>query len=190
MFLVRESSNAKIGNAAATYAPIKATCPTSCPLRDKGCYAQGGNVGMNVRRLETTYAGLNGDTLATLEAAEIVDAAPTNRLPLRLHVSGDATTPYRARTLSDACKSWQAPVWAYTHAWRDVQRDNWGTVSVLASCETITAAKEALAAGYAAAYADASSCQGWQGLHPRWCPGYPVSEPNARREVHRLQAML
>jgi hypothetical protein len=39
MFLVLDSANAKIGLASATYAPIAQTCPSSCPLRDSGCYA-------------------------------------------------------------------------------------------------------------------------------------------------------
>jgi hypothetical protein len=39
-------------------------------------------------------------------------------------------------------------VWTYTHAWRTVPRSKWGSVSVLASCETIEDAKLALRRGY------------------------------------------
>lgn len=87
MFLVTHSKNTKIGNAAATYAPIKQTCPSSCPLRDRGCYAQGGHVGMQSNRLADLVDGMNGDTIAILEAAEIRDNSPSWPLPLRLHVS-------------------------------------------------------------------------------------------------------
>ena len=154
MFLVRDSGNEKLGVMSATYAPIRQTCPTSCPLRDgNGCYAEGGNVGLHMRRLQAAADGINGDTIALLEAAEIRDAAPhvPAGRPLRLHVSGDASTPFRARTLADAARAWRGPVYTYTHAWRDVPRASWGGVSVLASVESIADAKRALQAGYAPA---------------------------------------
>lgn len=154
MFLVKESNNVKVGKVSATYAPIAQTCPETCPLRGgNGCYAEGGNVGFQMRRLQRELAGLNGDTLAVLEANEISDAAtqvPQGR-PLRLHVSGDAATPKRVSTLATAARRWPGPVWTYTHAWRDVPREAWGGVSVLASCESTKAANEALDAGYAPA---------------------------------------
>jgi hypothetical protein len=154
MFLVRESGNAKIGLTAATYAPIAQTCPASCPLRNgNGCYAEVGNVGLHMRRLQADLAGLNGDTIAMLEASEIEHHARTipRGRPLRIHVSGDATTPFRASTLAQAARHWPGPVWTYTHAWRDVPRAAWGSVSVLASCETTAKVKEAQALGYATA---------------------------------------
>jgi hypothetical protein len=43
-------------------------------------------------------------------------------------------------------------VWTYTHAWRTVARASWGdAVSVLASVETVSDAREAMARSYAAA---------------------------------------
>lgn len=153
MFVVEKSENAKIGLAAATYLPIFATCSSTCPLLNNGCYAQGGNVGMNVRRLEREMSGLGGDVIAILEAGEIRDAAERvkDSRPLRLHVSGDAITEFRARMLADAARSWKGRVWSYTHAWRDVSRESWGGVSILASCERLEDAKKAMKAGYAAA---------------------------------------
>lgn len=153
MFLVESSDNAKIGFAAATYLPIESTCPASCPLKGNGCYAQNGHVLYQERRLAKEFASLNGDTLAMLEGAEIRDASRRIRdnRPLRLHVSGDAVTPFRAEQISSGASSWRGPVWAYTHAWRDVPRASWGKVSVLASCESVADAKRAMEAGYAAA---------------------------------------
>ncbi len=141
MFLVTDSKNSKIGLAAATYAPIAQTCPDTCPLKANGCYAQGGNVGMHVRRLERATDGLNGDTAAMLEAAQIKDAKIRDDRPLRIHVSGDAITDFRARTISEAARSWRGKVWSYTHAWREVARSSWNNVSVLASCESLPQAK-------------------------------------------------
>lgn len=153
MYAVLHSKNSKVGDVAATYAPISKTCPVSCPLRDNGCYAQGGNVGFKVARTEEYSTGLNGDTVATLEGDEIADMArhaPTNHA-LRIHVSGDATTDYRAAQMARGAARWPGKVWSYTHAWRDVARESWGRVSVLASCETLAQVILAQAKGYAAA---------------------------------------
>ena len=43
-------------------------------------------------------------------------------------------------------------VFTYTHSWRDIPRETWGVkISVLASCETVPQALEAMGRGYAAA---------------------------------------
>jgi hypothetical protein len=153
MYAVLHSHNSKVGDVAATYAPISMTCPTSCPLRDNGCYAQSGNVGFKVRRTEEYSAGLNGDTVATLEGDEIADMArhaPKGHA-LRIHVSGDATTDYRARQMARGASVWNGPVWSYTHAWATVARESWGRVSVLASCESVSQVILAAWRGFAAA---------------------------------------
>jgi len=156
VFLVLNSQNVKVGDVSATYAPIDATCPASCPLKEAGCYAKTGNVGFQVRRLEREFAGLNGDTLAELEASEIESQGKRLKSegiskPLRIHVSGDATSDRRASALGRAAAHWPGPVWSYTHAWRDVSRASWGRVSVLASVETLSDATKALSRGFAPA---------------------------------------
>ncbi len=152
-FLVMHSRNEKVGDVAATYAPISQTCPESCPLKGNGCYAQSGNVGFAVNRLERQLDGANGDTVAVLEGDEIADAsrhAPPGH-PLRIHVSGDSITPFRAAQQARGAARWPGPVWSYTHAWGSVPRASWGRVSVLASCETLAGAQLAMALGYAVA---------------------------------------
>lgn len=155
MLLTLKSSNAKLGGAATTYAPIANSCPTSCPFMGSGCYGQNGPVAIHGARLEATFAGLSADTVAMWEAGEIRDAAHMLRkrrqtMPLRLHTFGDCRTPFAALQVSDAAEYWPGAVWTYTHAWRDVERWNWGKVSVLASCEGLDGAREAMALGYAA----------------------------------------
>ena len=89
---VSSSGNAKIGDADATYLSIKATCPSSCGLRDRGCYAQVGNVAMHVRRIEAEVAPQVDVNQAEVDA---IDAAtPHPQRPLRLHVSGDRRQGY------------------------------------------------------------------------------------------------
>lgn len=153
MYAVLHSKNSKVGDVAATYAPISKTCPVSCPLRDNGCYAQGGNVGFKVRRTEEYSDGLDGDTVAILEGDEIADMArhaPAGHA-LRVHVSGDATSDFRASHMARGARHWPGKVWSYTHAWPSVARESWGAVSVLASCETLAQVILAQAKGYAAA---------------------------------------
>lgn len=151
MFLVLDSKNSKIGPCAATYLPIAQTCPASCPLKGNGCYAESGRVSFTERR--NRLPDVNGDTIAILEADEIRDNAHRvpRGWPLRLHVSGDAATPFRASTVAAAARTWRGPVWAYTHAWRDVPRVAWNGVSVLASGESLADARRALSEGYAPA---------------------------------------
>ena len=158
MYAVLHSKNSKAGDVAATYAPIAQTCPVSCPLRNNGCYAQSGNVGFKVRRTEEYSEGMNGDTVATLEGDEIADMAahaPASHA-MRIHVSGDATSDYRAQQMARGAHVWAGPVWSYTHAWPEVARKSWGRVSVLASCETLSQVILAAAKGYAAALVVAS----------------------------------
>lgn len=152
-FGIMHSRNDKVGDVAATYAPIAQTCPVSCPLRDSGCYAQSGNVGFQVRRLERTLDGLNGDTCAVLEGDEIAHMAahaPEGHA-MRIHVSGDATSDFRAQQMARGAAAWKGPIWSYTHAWRDVSRTSWGRVSILASCERIEQVVAAAWRGYASA---------------------------------------
>ena len=40
---------------------------------------------------------------------------------------------------------------SFTHAWRDVNRESWGKVSILASCETSDGVRKAQERGYATA---------------------------------------
>lgn len=155
-YLTLKSGNAKIGEMSATYLPIKQTCPAACPLKGAGCYAQGGNVGMIQRKKErhADEHGLRALALVKAEAAEIRAAGPSaGGRALRLHVSGDARTDASARALRNAREHWNGPVYTYTHAWRTVARMSWGRVSVLASCESLAEAANALERGYAPAMA-------------------------------------
>jgi len=149
MFIVLNSSNSKIGNIAATYLPIKSTCPSTCALKDNGCYAQIGNVGFQVRRLERLTEGKKAYDIIRAEAREIIAKGKlANGKTLRLHVSGDARTDKSAKLLAKAANYWDGKVYTYTHAWRSVNRESWGAISVLASCENIEDAKAALKRGY------------------------------------------
>lgn len=168
---VETTENRKTGPVSVTHVS-QASCPRSCPLFDNGCYAEVGPQGFITSRLNDSDV-TRPDVIARQEA-EAIDSLTGDR-PLRLHVVGDCRTPAAARIVAAACERykqrsnpWKAPrptplmralghppaeqdVWTYTHAWRDVERTDWGSVSVLASCETAAQAEEAHARGYAVA---------------------------------------
>lgn len=150
------SANAKLGDAATTYA-AQASCPSACVFRDGGgCYAESGQVGKFVTDPLNRAAGDPTPVEVANAEAEAIDALPqgTGR-PLRLHTVGDSPTDECARIVAAAGERYMArgggPVWTYTHAWRDVSRASWGPVSVLASCETAQDVLEAQERGYATA---------------------------------------
>jgi hypothetical protein len=171
--LALRSANGKTGLAAVTYTSIAATCPKSCALQGEGCYAQGGRAAMLVRQLDDQA----GNALATARAEaalirENAKKAPAG-YPLRLHASGDCKSEATARTVSDAAQDWPGPVWTYTHAWRDVDRKAWGSVSVLASIEDTRDGREALKAGYAPAvvvHEHPRDGRAWHANGVRWIP--------------------
>src|SRR5206468_1103992 len=128
-FAVETSDNAKLGLVSATYAS-QASCPRSCPFRGHGCYAEGGLVGFQTRRLNRTRS--RGPADVARAEARAIDGLTGDRL-LRLHVVGDAPTPTAARTLSAALRRYAArgmmprhgkKAWTYTHAWRAVARSD------------------------------------------------------------------
>lgn len=151
------SQNEKLGAAAATYA-AQESCPRSCPFLDGGgCYAETGAVGSFVTRplnVSAARAGSGPRAVALAEARAIDALRPSSGRPLRLHTVGDCSTPAAARVVSRAAGRWRerggGPVWTYTHAWRQVPRESWGDVSVLASCEDGAGVREAWGRGYAA----------------------------------------
>lgn len=158
---VEKSQDVKVGKVSATYAAMQ-SCPAACPLYDAGCYGQQGNVNLHAQRVAPFGEGLSPEQIAAIEADAIGDL--TGRLPLRLHVVGDAKTDGAAKLLAEAAARHTAkhgqPAWAYTHGWMEdednpewgkVKRESWGTVSILASVHTVQDAKEQMAQGYGAA---------------------------------------
>jgi len=167
-FLTEKSKNNKIagkGKVAATYAATNLTCPTSCALRQDGCYAETGMVAIHTNRLnEGVTDGMRPEVAARQELHAIVQAFAGGPIPqdgtkggrdLRLHVAGDARTRKAVKLLAKGAASWLArgggSVWSYTHAWKTVPRSDWKHVSVLASLEDPALANAARAQGYAPA---------------------------------------
>jgi hypothetical protein len=159
---VEGSDNRKISGddkVDATYASIKATCPDTCSLKNAGCYAQESYVGMTVRKLNKKARQHSPLKLARAEAQTINASYRGGPVPqdraLRIHVSGDSRTKKGTRLISKAVSKWKArgggDVWSYTHAHSHVPRKEWGSVSILASVDSIEQVEGARKQGYAPA---------------------------------------
>jgi hypothetical protein len=148
---VERSETSKLGLTHATYASQR-SCPSDCAFMGNGCYAEGGPTGIHTRRLNNAAVHATPLEVAEAEAAAIDTLSGT--LDLRIHVVGDCTTSKAADLVSSAALRRirrSRRIWSYTHAWRDVEREAWQDVSVLASCERPEQAIEALDKGWAAA---------------------------------------
>lgn len=145
---VEKSGNEKVGKISITYAS-QVTCPSTCPLKDAGCYAELGRIGMITSKLnQSTMTAIE---VAHAEAEQIRELAKVSIRPLRLHGVGDCSTPESAEIVSEACLEYKGPVYSYTHAAATVPRSSWNNVSILASCETMEQVMEAQERGYATA---------------------------------------
>lgn len=160
--------------ACSTYVSIRSTCSDVCGFKSGGCYVRAGFTAPLAERLDATAVGLTDVEVARNEAW-LIDSAfarrphrgamrKFTRIPqdgarggrdLRLHVGGDCLTEAGARLLAAAAKRWRhrggGAVWTYTHSWRVIPRAAWGSISVLASCETPEHVVEARGRGYAPA---------------------------------------
>ena len=151
--VIANSGNTKLGpGMAATYTAFS-SCPETCPIRED-CYGRFGR--MVVKRtfgqMHLAGEGLTPDEIAQQEA-ELIRRLPAFS-PLRLHVVGDCKTAKAAEILAEAAEDYLnrggPAVFGYTHSWRDVPRNAWGRISILASCEGPQDCINALERGYAA----------------------------------------
>ncbi len=155
---VTKSGNRKLGDASTTHA-AQVSCPDSCIFKNGGgCYAERGPLGYFVlRNLNETAVTIEATALDVAHAeAEAIDKMDTViGRPLRLHTVGDCASDEAALLVSGAAERYMdrggGQAWTYTHAWKVVNRESWGRVSVLASCETDEEVREAKARGYATA---------------------------------------
>lgn len=159
---VSDSGNSKIMGSRkvdATYASIEASCPNSCSLKEKGCYAQLSFVGMQVRRLDTQAEGHSALQVARAEAKAIDESYRGGDVPkgrdLRIHVAGDSRTLAGTKLINHAVGRWKkrggGSAWSYTHAWKNIPRSEWNNVSILASVASVDEVAEARQQGYAPA---------------------------------------
>lgn len=155
---VSNSGNTKLLGSKkvdATYASIKASCPSSCLLKDAGCYAQNSFIGMYIAKLDKQSKGLSALHIAKEEARAIDTSKPPAGRDLRLHVSGDSKTIGGTKIINKSVIRWKAKgggdCWTYTHAWKSVPRHIWSHVSVLASIDSIKEVSAARKQGYAPA---------------------------------------
>jgi hypothetical protein len=117
VLFVARSGTSKLGALASSYS-APSTCPPSCPLQGKACYARGIRTLTQWKRTEGAGNPLNVSGWAAF--CRKVSALPAGSL-FRHNVAGDL--PGRGETvdgpalrlLVDACRSAQLKAWTYTH---------------------------------------------------------------------------
>lgn len=154
VYAVEKTANAKLGSVSATYV-AQQTCPDSCVFRGQGCFAENGFVGGNlVKPLNRGVATAMTRVEIARQEADMIDGLSGER-DLRLHVVGDSATVEGTRLLASAARRYSSRharfVWSYTHSWRWLPRKDWGSISVLASCESTADIAAARRRGYATA---------------------------------------
>lgn len=148
---------------SSTFVPVANTCPP-CPFKGNGCMAESGYTGRPNRRIEANARGLTSVEVTRREAEALDrrlfpagvprDGGRDGKSPrdLRLHVSGDVTTRVGLDLLVAAVWRWKArgggACWTFTHAWRDLPGERWGSISILASLEDPKDSELARARGY------------------------------------------
>lgn len=152
---VKKSQNSKTGDCDAVYVTTN-SCSKSCPLKNKGCYAENSYVGIIVNRLNKSSKNLTATQIARLESKAIVSAYTDQpKRNLRLHVSGDCKTIEGVKLINNAVKKWKNNsdkiAFSYTHSWDKIFRDQWSNVSMLASIDNVEQATAARENGYACA---------------------------------------
>ena len=159
---IKNSLNRKISGSNlidATYLSIERSCPRSCPLKGKGCYAFDYPLCLHIRRLDNEAKYFSAIKIAEIEAKLIRESyngiIPCNRI-LRLHVSGDSRTITGSKIINCACGEWlsrckDGKIYSYTHCWQNIPRQIWNYVSMLASVDSIDQVYYARQNGYAPA---------------------------------------
>lgn len=157
---VSKSCNSKLSksnNIDCTYLTIKNSCPTTCALRNNGCYGENSYVGIISRRLDRESEKLSALEIAKAEAKVIDNSYNRKGIPpetiLRLHVSGDSRTVAGSKIINKAIGRWinrgGKVAFSYSHCWKNVNRDIWNNVSMLASIDSIEDVDLAVKNGYA-----------------------------------------
>lgn len=161
-----------------TNVSIAATCSDGCPFKGNGCYAQSGFTRFQANKRDGQARGHRAREVIAEEGRLIDESHGGGRVPqdgarggrdLRLHDSGDAGSVAGARMLARAALRWRrrggGPVFTYTHWWRTIPREAWGSdINVLASVEDAEDIDRAMTAGYAAAIVVAKFPAGRKGF--------------------------
>jgi len=137
----------------ATYRTVGHSCPTTCTLLNRGCYAQSGRVALQQRDRHSTT---DGDTFLR-ELGRIPHGAY-----IRLHVAGDIMTDkgpdgsdtvdhaYLTAIIAGARRRPDLTIYGYTHAWRQLGTapDTPDNLTLNASCDTPADVEQARALGW------------------------------------------
>lgn len=153
--LTPQSQNAKLGLGVASHMSSKNSCPNSCPLRNKECYARFSYTGIHWEKLSS------GKGLSWNQFVQKVESLPTN-YKLRLNVAGDLVPTKENGEIIDqkalkklftVAKSRNLTCWGYSHKkltsgnikiLKEAAKNN---VIINASCDSLKEVDEARSKG-------------------------------------------
>jgi hypothetical protein len=149
---------------ATTEVSIEKTCGDDCPFKNNGCWAQTGFTKFMVDKLDD--AAIHVAPLAVIQnmVDKLDDAFGAGCVPqdgkcggrdLRLMNFGDFVNTAGARLAAGAAARWLerggGRVFGFTHAWRRIWPEAFGTISMVASVESVADVERARRRGYAVA---------------------------------------
>lgn len=131
---IPKTANAKTGQCAALYTS-RDTCPSTCPLRGNGCYAENGPIGLAwnraVKDLDSVLQGIS----AMPEGAKL-RLFPAGDMP----GEGDKLDVGAMTQILEACVEKGMTVWGYTHKDTWIEFLLWANslpgVTIAVSCTT------------------------------------------------------
>lgn len=149
------------GRVSSLYWSIAATCPSTCPFLNDGCYVQVGRRTRKLtRELDEAATGMSPEEVLQC-VVDALDGVFRRGVPqdgvkggrdLRLAECGDFVGEAGARMLAGAAQRWLerggGTPWGYTHCWRGIPREAFDPIHIAASVETIDDADEAYERGY------------------------------------------
>lgn len=97
---IEKTTNSKLGKIACTYTSIS-SCPNTCKLKDKACYAQTSYVGSVWSKLSK---GNDSNALNFKSLIEKIKALPENSI-LRMNVAGDLPVTKKGKLNKSKLKS-------------------------------------------------------------------------------------
>lgn len=138
MKIVHSTENRKLGyGVAATYSKVGDTCPTSCKLLKKGCYAK------------RSFSKIWSDR--SKNCNDSFENIPRDIKLVRINVTGDLLKNKKVnRKAISEIKSFalsrpDTKVWCYTHAWRQIGKNplsNIPNASMFASIDLFDSKEE------------------------------------------------
>jgi hypothetical protein len=152
--LTPQNNNRKLGLGVAVSTSSSDTCPSTCPFKDKGCYARFGPLNIHWKKVDSGERGSNWN-----EFIAQISKLPNNYM-FRYNQAGDLPgidvkiDHKKLEELADVVKQKELKAWSYTH--KPLNRTNTASIKkaikkgfvINISTETLAQADDAKEKGF------------------------------------------